>query len=73
MCTKNSAEWEREERCAPGAREGKIKGRGTSSRARHCLHIGFAGTALLRGVPNATRGDCTADSRVLGSMAPDGA
>jgi hypothetical protein len=73
MCRKNSADREREVSCAPEAWEGKIKGRGTSSRARHCLHIGFGGTPLLRGVPNATRGDCAAYFRTLGSMALDGA
>lgn len=32
-------------------RQGKIKGRGTSARARQCLHMGLCGTPLM--VPRA--------------------
>jgi hypothetical protein len=46
MCTKNSADWEREERCLPGAWEGKIKGRGTCARRKPGLHVGWRGTRL---------------------------
>jgi hypothetical protein len=72
MCSKNSADHERGEGRTLGAWEGKIKGRGTSSRASHGLHMGFSGTALLRGVPDATRGDYAAYFRAIGSLTPDG-
>ena len=74
MCTKNSADWEREERYAPRAWEGKIKGRGTFARASHGLHMVFCGTALLRCVPCATLSVCaTSHFCVLSTPGPDGA
>jgi len=60
MSMKSNAQPERGDRCGRNVWEGKIKGRGTSSRARHCLHIGFAGTPRLRRVRHAARGDCMA-------------
>jgi hypothetical protein len=72
MCSKNSAVQERGEGRTLGAWEGKIKGRSTSSRARRRLHMGFSGTAPLRAVPDATRGDCAAYFQAIGSRAPDG-
>ena len=50
MCSRNSADQKREGK-ALGAWEGKIKGRGTSARASHGLHMGFAGTTLSFSVP----------------------
>ena len=68
MCTKNSADWERIGRCAPGAWEGKIKGRGTSARASHGLHMGFRGTPVPCGVLYATL--VVAIARDLSAFAP---
>ena len=51
MCTRNSADRKREHESGHGAREGKIKGRGTYARASHGLHMGFRGTLVPRGVP----------------------
>jgi hypothetical protein len=74
MYRKNSDDQERGEGRTLGAWEGKIKGRGTSSRARHCLHIGFAGTALLRDVLRVTLSVAAASNfRVLGPPIPAGA
>jgi hypothetical protein len=74
MCTRNNADGEREERCAHGAREGKIKGRGTFARASHGLHMVFCGTALLRCVPGATLSVCaTSHFCVLSTPSPEGA
>ena len=74
MCTKNSADWEREERYAPGASEGKIKGRGTSVRASRGLHMGFRGTALSRDVPRVALGLAAPSGfRVLSPPIPAGA
>jgi len=76
MCTKNSADREEEEqqqqrdedRCALGAWEGKIKGRGTSARASHGLHMGFSGTPVPRRVPYTTL--VVAIARDLSACAP---
>ncbi len=74
MCTKNSADWDREDRCVPGAWEGKIKGRGTFARASHGLHMVFFGTTLLLCVPCATLSVCaTSLFCVLSTPGPDGA
>ena len=51
MCSTNSAEQTRREGNTLGAGEGKIKGRGTSARASHGLHMGFGGTLHSTGVP----------------------
>jgi hypothetical protein len=74
MCTKNSADWKREDRRAPGSWEGKIKGRGTSVRASHGLHMGFGGTALSHDVPRVALSVAAASAfRVLGPPIPAGA
>ena len=55
MCTKSSTDQEREEGCALGAWEGKIKGHGTKVRASHGLHMVFLSTTFLSRVSDAAR------------------
>jgi hypothetical protein len=74
MYRKNSADQEGGDRYGSKTWEGKIKGRGTSARASHGLHMGFGGTRVSPGVPYTASPDAIVpDVGAPAPLTPDGA